>query len=255
MSESVRFALFLGFAGIYMVLMQRIWKLVRGVREFRAQLGGQLWRLLIPLVNLSHSAKKGTLLLLDGALIYLVLALSLLIRFGEWQVVINHFNGPHAVGIWAAPLLAFPVFAWFGLYRSIIRYFGSQALWAVAGAVTLYGLLYAGGWLLIGVSGHLQGASLPNSVLLLHLLLLLLAVGGSRMAARWLLSGQSAEQGGRERDNPKRRVVVVGAGESGRQLASKAGSNLLFWHIFGIGGEQGENALAVRSDRVDYTFA
>ena len=36
---------------------------------------------------------------------------------------------------------------------------------------------------------------------------------------------------------------------------SKAGSNLLFWHIFGIGGEQGENALAVRSDRVDYTFA
>ena len=219
-AESIRFALFIGFAGLYMVLLQRIWRLIRWVREVRAISTFHLWQLLIPLVNMSQTAKRLTLLLLDGGLIYLTLAASLLLRFDDWSMLARYFYGEQGYWFWMAPLLAYPIFGWFGLYRSIIRFFGTQALWAVTGAVTLYGLLYAGGWLLIDTSGlYSVGQQMPGSVLLLHALLLLLAIGGSRMAARKLLNisrGTSAEH----TSVPPRSVIVVGAGEGGRQLAS-----------------------------------
>ena len=56
------------------------------------------------------------------------------------------------------PIIAIPIFAWFGLYHSIIRFLGLQALWAVVKAVSLYALI----WAVIGLMSAVD--SIPRSV-------------------------------------------------------------------------------------------
>ena len=128
--ESIRFAWFIGLAAIYMFMLQHVWRLIRLIKAFRQQINHSLWLLLNPLTGLSRPVKQFVLLVLDGLLIYAALIAALLLRFGEWHVVSIYFGGPLSFGVWGAPLLAYPIFSWFGLYRSIIRFFGSQALWA-----------------------------------------------------------------------------------------------------------------------------
>lgn len=105
----------------------------------------------------------------------------------------------------AAPIIAVPIFARFGLYRAVIRYIGFKALWSIVQAVTLYALL----WSLIGFMASIDG--MPRSVILINWLLGIIAIGGSRMVGRWLLSeGQ---------DKKTTRVIIYGAGSAGRQLS------------------------------------
>ncbi|HIJ29201.1 MAG TPA: polysaccharide biosynthesis protein [Gammaproteobacteria bacterium] len=217
-AESLRFMLFLGFALLYMVLLQYIWRVIRGVRTAVRSMRYVVWKLLLPLASLSRLTKQGVLFVADGTSVYLSLAIALQLHYGEWDTVARFFEGPLSLGLWTAPLLAFPVFGWFGLYRSIIRYFGSRALWSVTGAVMLYGLLYAAGWLLFSSSGVADGqVLLPGTVLLLHVLMLLLMIGGARMVARKLLQLQ---WGGLGLESAQRRVLIIGAGDAGCQLAS-----------------------------------
>jgi FlaA1/EpsC-like NDP-sugar epimerase len=58
--------------------------------------------------------------------------------------------------------------------------------------------------------------SVVSSVILINWLLSILAIGGSRMIGRWLLSGADARQNITERTN----VVIYGAGSAGRQLSN-----------------------------------
>lgn len=110
----------------------------------------------------------------------------------------------------AAPLLAMPVFVKLGLYRSVIRYMGEQALWAIIKAMALATLLWAGFAFMMQSTG-LYG--MPRSVPLLYGLLGVALVSGSRFTARWLLwlPVRNRYQG--------RQVLIYGAGNAGRQLA------------------------------------
>ena len=65
------------------------------------------------------------------------------------------------------PIIAIPIFAWFGFYHSIIRFLGLQALWAVVKAVSLYAIiwavsLYAIIWAVIGLMSAVD--NIPRSV-------------------------------------------------------------------------------------------
>ena len=67
-----------------------------------------------------------------------------------------------------APLLAFPIFVRFGLYRAIFRYTGMAALASTAKAVGIYSVLFFGALLLLKWEG------VPRSVGLIQPLLFLL---------------------------------------------------------------------------------
>lgn len=110
------------------------------------------------------------------------------------------------------PFLAIPIFIQFGLYRAIIRYIGLKALWAVVQAATLYAIV----WGLLIVFTRIEGV--PRSVVLINWLVALLFIGGTRMVARWWLSGVITE---RKANGPSRtKVVIYGAGSAGVQLAT-----------------------------------
>ena len=108
--------------------------------------------------------------------------------------------------ILGSPIIAIPIFIRFGVYRSIIRYIGFKALWAIIQSVTLYAIL----WGVVGLLAAIDG--IPRSVIVINWLFGILVIGGIRMIARWLLSGTFSI-------NNKKNVVIYGAGSAGRQLA------------------------------------
>jgi FlaA1/EpsC-like NDP-sugar epimerase len=111
----------------------------------------------------------------------------------------------------AAPLLALPILIHVGLYRSVIRYMGEYALWAIVKAMTLA----AGLWTMLAfVTEMTAHAGMPRLVPVLFWGLGILLIGGVRFLARWLLwvRLRGREQG--------QQVLIYGAGEAGQQVAA-----------------------------------
>ena len=107
-----------------------------------------------------------------------------------------------------APIIGIPIFMSFGMYNTVIRYISFKALWAIVQAASLYALLWGVIVLMSGIGG------IPRSVVLINWFLVILALGGSRMTARWLLSRADDKTSSTESTN----AVIYGAGSAGRQL-------------------------------------
>lgn len=140
----------------------------------------------------------------DSLMLMLILMAAFSIRLGYWFF-------PESDLFWAffgAPIIAMPIFIKFGLYRTVIRYLGFDALWEVFKAVSLYALI----WGLIGFMAAIDG--LPRSVILINWVLSLLFISGIRLLAYWYFSDQF------RKSNPgSKNVIIYGAGSAGRQLA------------------------------------
>lgn len=159
-------------------------------------------------LGLKRSRKRLLILGIDFLMAPVLVWLAFSIRLEQLYL-------PSSQQLWifvAAPLIATPIFIRFGLYRAIVRYIGFKALWAVVQAVVFYALVWSLLILMAGVEG------VPRSVYILNGLLAILFIGGSRMAARWLFSGQDvtiAHAGVVQSKN----VIIYGAGSAGMQLA------------------------------------
>lgn len=162
---------------------------------------------LLNLANMPRSLKQGAMLSIDVVLLLLAVWAAYAIRLGEWFVP----NQRQSVLMAIAPLLALPVFIKRGLYRSVIRYVGEQAMWAVLQGMTLAALLWASIAFLTQATG-IQGV--PRSIPLLYWMLGVMLVGGARFTARWLLWLPLRQR------FDGRQVLIYGAGEAGRQLAA-----------------------------------
>ena len=108
-----------------------------------------------------------------------------------------------------APAIAIPIFIRLGLYRSIIRYVGEQALWSIVKAVTITAILWATLGFLLSIGG--KEAGLPRSVPLLFWLTAIACTVGTRFAARWLLWIPLRKQ-----YSSGKQVLIYGAGKAGR---------------------------------------
>lgn len=169
-------------------------------------------RLATPMLALPRAAKRLVALLLDAGLCVLAVWLAYFLRLGEF-VSLSH-GTPWAQGVALAAAvsiaLALPVFIVSGLYRAIFRYSGWPALLAVARAVAAYAVLYGAIFMVGGVAG------VPRTVGIIQPILLLLLVGVSRLMVRlWL--GDEYRSLLRRASRP--RVLIYGAGTTGRQLA------------------------------------
>lgn len=118
-----------------------------------------------------------------------------------------------------APAIALPIFVKLGLYRSVIRYVGEQALWAVVKAMALAALGWTGLVFFSGITGF---EGVPRSVPLIYWLVGTFLIGGVRFLARWILWHPLHQR------FSGRQVLIYGAGTAGRQLASslRRGSTL-----------------------------
>lgn len=161
-------------------------------------------------LGLSRPMKRLIALVVDVALIGLTVWLSFYLRLGEWVSPFAIEWQPFSA-LWPALLIALPIFIVTGLYRTIFRFSGLPVLLSLLRAIGIYGLFYAA--LITGVG--LVGV--PRTIGLIQPALLFLAIAASRLfVASWL--------GGGYRAKLKRihlpRVLIYGAGATGRQLAS-----------------------------------
>ena len=157
-------------------------------------------------LGMPRVGKQGLMMLSDLAALEVSLYLALAVRFETLWVPTTSL----VMVMFAAPVLALPIFLRFGLYRAIMRYVGLQAIVAIAKAVALYTVL------LTALVFVLSLQDLPRSVPWIHGLFTLLLIGASRTVARqWL----SQAQNNRSTDYPRKRTLIFGAGSAGVQLA------------------------------------
>ncbi|RDV01463.1 polysaccharide biosynthesis protein [Sphingorhabdus pulchriflava] len=158
------------------------------------------------LLELPRVQKRTIAISVDILLCLFTVALAYRLRLDAWIYPI----GNQWLSYVTAVVLAIPIFVRFGLYRAIFRYVGWYALSAVTLACLLYGAVYALIFSVIGVT------LVPRTTGFLQPILLFIAIGASRAAARFLLGGGYAAILG---NSTRRRVLIYGAGSAGRQLA------------------------------------
>ncbi len=164
------------------------------------------------LLALSRQSKRTLQVAVDVVLLWLALWLAFFARLG-WNNVINPFDEY----LWlflAAPATAIPLFIRFGLYRAVLRYFGSNALVTIFNAISLSALLLA-----LVIYLVRPDELMPRSVVFIYWCLALLLVGGLRLFMRQYFSGALFSfKFERESGRPLKRVAIYGAGAAGNQL-------------------------------------
>jgi len=178
------------------------------------------------ILSTPRPAKRIILMVQDSILLIGALWLSFSLRLDNWYWPRGGVNNPIVLLVLFAPVFAVPVFAHFGLYRAIIRYLGMRAVWSIVKAVMVYAAL----WGLVAFLSGVQGV--PRSVVVINAMVVVLAVGGSRMCARWLLRKvedsvriSNAVGGTGLGVSQQTKVVIFGAGAAGRQLAVGLGQS------------------------------
>mgnify|MGYP006073233991 CR=1 FL=1 len=158
------------------------------------------------LKKLSRANKQLIMCFVDSLALIIVLLASFSVRLGDWYFPSNDLVWL----IFSAPIIAIPIFIYFGLYTAVIRYIGFDALWRVSKAASLYALIW-------GIIGLMSGVNdLPRSVVLINWVQAIFAIGGLRISARWILYGSKLKIENSHGLN----VIIYGAGDAGLQLVS-----------------------------------
>jgi FlaA1/EpsC-like NDP-sugar epimerase len=159
------------------------------------------------LLSMPRPLKRALALALDACFCVLAVWLALYLRLEAWVGL----QGMYLPAVFGSIALALPIFVRAGLYRTIFRHAGWHAMVILVKAMALYGFLYTGVFTLIAVPG------IPRTVGIIQPLLLLVAVGSSRMLVSFFLGDLYRRI---LKDGTVPAVLIYGAGSAGRQLAS-----------------------------------
>lgn len=165
------------------------------------------------LLNLPRSIKKFLVISCDLAICALSIWLSFGLRLDQWGLI----NGSQWLTFFVAIGLSIPLIFYFGQYRAIIRYAGSDSLASMIRGFASYALIYFSVFTLIGVDG------VPRSIGVIQPMLFFLGIGLVRHLVRiWLLTGESSKKRLIREINS---ALIYGAGAAGRQLAAALAVN------------------------------
>lgn len=153
------------------------------------------------IVAIPRWAKRVISVTIDLLALLFVAVLAIWLRFGDTVFPITDY----APAILLLPLLAIPLFIVQGLYRAVIRYIGFRFAITVFISVSWVFVVWAAAIFMLDLP-------FPRSAIVITWLLALLFIAMSRLMMRWLLSEATSGAGRRKR------VVIFGAGSSGRQL-------------------------------------
>jgi FlaA1/EpsC-like NDP-sugar epimerase len=158
------------------------------------------------LLGLPRAQKRLLAIAMDSALCLWSAWAAFYLRLGIWVWP----QGGQWLALVASVAIAIPLFVRGGLYNSILRHAGSPVLLLLVRAWLIYGAIFALIFTFISID------AIPRTVGLIQPVLLLVSIAASRAAAYYLLSGNF------RRPSPNAaipRVLIYGAGQSGRQLA------------------------------------
>ena len=180
------------------------------------------------LSNLSRFSKQLIMMSTDSILLIFVLWASFSIRLDLWYLP----KDDTIRLILAAPIIGIPIFAKFGLYKSVVRHIDLKSMWYLFLAVSFYSLIW-GFFCFFMKNNYVDEGGFfieifPRSVVIINWLLALTIISGSRAFARYIFNehikfsyfNNKAEKNLKNLDDNKSRVLIYGAGSAGVQLAS-----------------------------------
>ena len=124
--------------------------------------------------GLSRRHKQAIAMVIDTAMLPLLLAASLVMRHGHWNL-----DWPQFWPAFAVTLVSVPLFAKIGLYRHIIRYMGSQALLVIVYGVAILAVL------LLAVAFMVRLEDFPRTIPFIFGLLAFVYLVGTRFLVRF----------------------------------------------------------------------
>ena len=161
--------------------------------------------------HLNRYFKRIIAIILDVSLCILCTWLAFVLRLEE-LVLFRDFNFYVAL---ISIVIAIPIFWLSGLYRTMFRYTGLSIILSIFISTFLYGLLF---FLVIGVYGISSYtpnfAIIPRSIGILQPMLLFFAILSSRLGIKYIFTSNF----GSKNLFIKKKVLVYGAGDAGRQL-------------------------------------
>ena len=155
--------------------------------------------------SLHRYSKRIIAIIMDIALCVLCTWLAYFIRLEE----IILFRDLNLYPVLISVIISIPILWLFGLYRTIFRFSGLSIIFTISTSTFIYGLLY---FLIIGVYS-IKGV--PRSIGVLQPMLLFFAIICSRLLIKFMLTKSYKLK----RTQDKRKVLIYGAGDAGRQLA------------------------------------
>lgn len=193
-------------------------------------LGAQL---MMRLIQMPRSKKRFISLIADAALLSMALWMAFTLRLGELFV-------PKETNFWLSWIstlgVTLLVFVRLGLYRAVIRYMGERVFFTVLAGTTVSAII------LLVSEYVLFSYPLPRSVAIIYWAFATLFVGGARYLVRYYVKQVEGKS--------KTRVVVYGAGISGRRLASALQSDPRYEVVAFIDDDEQKQGTIVSGHRV-----
>jgi FlaA1/EpsC-like NDP-sugar epimerase len=163
-------------------------------------------------LDMPRWAKRTLIVLTDISLCILAVWVAYFLRLSVW-VPLYDDAAPAAIG---SLVIALPIFGLMGLYRPVLRYIEGASVNHIVPALLVYSLVY------FVVFTAWSVPNIPRTIGVIQPVLLFVFMVLVRVAARYLLTELLDRQEGMI---PLKRVMIYGAGVSGRQLAAAIDSH------------------------------
>jgi len=152
------------------------------------------------ILSTPRSYKRVISLFIDTLFIGLAFFAAFLTRLADLSFIENSGYWLVLTALWVSTLV---LFTKVGLYRAILRFLSVHAL------LTIVLSCFASALLLV-IFGYYWDLFIPRTIPIIYATYLVLLCGGARLLVRLMVSQHNARQ--------KIRVIIYGAGDSGRQL-------------------------------------
>ena len=167
------------------------------------------------LISLPRYAKKLSTIIFDLGICALCTWLAFYLRLEKF-IPINDLN---FIAVSLSIFLAVHIFWILGLYREIFRYTGLSIFFSISVAILIYSLIY------FSVIGIYVIEGIPRSIGIIQPLLLFFSITGSRLLVKYLLITNYYPN---NNSKLKKKVLIYGAGNAGRQLLISLENNSEF---------------------------
>ncbi|MGF1788683.1 polysaccharide biosynthesis protein [Photobacterium swingsii] len=151
-------------------------------------------------LSFSRPKKRIISMLIDMFFIFLAFWGAFGVRYGDFESI-------KSIEIWQTYILlsivTIATFIKLGLYRAILRYLSFHALLVVSIGAAISAIA-------LSVSGFYIGETIPRTVPVIYGAFLALLAGGARLLMRTIVFSKRSQK--------KKRVLIYGAGSTGRQL-------------------------------------
>lgn len=191
-----------------------------------------LFRFIVPLMELSRGFKFFISLLIDSCILFVALAGAYFLRYDHIALV---EDGTFVLSFCIVLIITILVFNSLGLYRAVVRYVGLRTMLTIAFGTAMSGFL-----LRLAVDSNSVLYSV--SVILNYVFFAFSGIAGIRILLREIVVA-----GGRDAHH---KVLIYGAGASGRQLLLALASSVEFRAVAFIDDDQSLHGVMMRDVKV-----